>query len=763
MFSTILKFRFVAFILALSISLVSLYFGRSLPINLDLIDLLPQNNRNVVEMKQIEKEVGGAGYLVVLIGPSENPLAALPLIKNSIEGHPLVHFIFYERETFLLKDKLFYLLSPEEFHLMTKHVQNLFFSSQTPQQWYDIGIETPDEKTEAKEYFSQFNSDLKKEQYYTSVDGDYAMVLIKPNFDSNDLEKTQQLLSDVKNKLRSVLGTDYPYELTGRYFDKAENVQQIKYDIRNAGVIAFLAICVLLLLGLGTFWGAFTTTLIVGIALGWTTGIGYFLVGQVNVITSFLIGILGGLGVEYGIHLIKRYYQEVKSGLSKELALEKSYIQTSRVLFSAAMTSSGSFLILSLSDIRIFSELGLFAGFGILSIYFSFVLCFPFCGQFLEDRPRFSKITESFGFYPVSLKWKWPVLISCIIILCGILNTRFEYDFQKLFLFSNKARQLKAMGNELFGKSMTPSALLAKDEKQALEVKNFLEKEYSEIDHAVSLYSVLPLNMKERRDKLNFLEQAVSKNMESFDQEELDAEGQLDADGIQSLLKEEVYSREDLPVQLRSIFGRSGHIVYAYPKNSLEHASTIRSFANVLLKARDQFPGLKVGSDSIVFIEILDRIVKDGMIILLIFLLTAFFVFWADFRDIRSALVLELQLVFGILCVVGLMGLLGIPFTIFNLGMVPAVLATGIDIGVHVRHREREGYPSSIESARYVAQGVQLSVLTTMIGFGSLFIAHGLILKGVAWVSVLGQLSMFFICMVASPIIRDCLKKVLVR
>ncbi len=241
----------------------------------------------------------------------------------------------------------------------------------------------------------------------------------------------------------------------------------------------------------------------------------------------------------------------------------------------------------------------------------------------------------------------------CIAILFGTLNTKFEYDFQKLFLFSNKAKDLKAMGNELFGKSMVPSALLAKDEQQALEVKSFLEEESSEVDQAISLYSVLPSDMKERREKLNLLESAASENTQILKQNELDTEK------IKSLLKEETYSREDLPVQLQSIFGHSGNIVYAYPKNSMDHASTIRSFANVLLKARDKFPGLKVGSDSIVFIEILDKIINDGMIILLIFLLTAFFVFWLDFRDIRSALILELQLVFGIVCVIGLMGLLG--------------------------------------------------------------------------------------------------------
>jgi len=85
--------------------------------------------------------------------------------------------------------------------------------------------------------------------------------------------------------------------------------------------------------------------------------------------------------------------------------------------------------------------------------------------------------------------------------------------------------------------------------------------------------------------------------------------------------------------------------------------------------------------------------------------------------------------------------------------MVPAVLAAGIDMGVHVRHREREAY-GALPSARFVAQAVHLSVLTTIMGFGALFFAEAGMLKGIAWISVLGQVAMYIVCMVAWPVFR---------
>src|SRR5690606_6245118 len=122
-------------------------------------------------------------------------------------------------------------------------------------------------------------------------------------------------------------------------------------------------------------------------------------------------------------------------------------------------------------------------------------------------------------------------------------------------------------------------------------------------------------------------------------------------------------------------------------------------------------------------------------------------------RNVLDALDLELQLVAGIFLLVALMGLVGERFSILNIAMVPAVLAAGIAMGVHVRHRERERY-GALPSARFVAQAVQLSALTTMVGFGSLFFAEAGMLKGIAWISVLGQLAMYLVCMVIWPVYR---------
>ena len=102
----------------------------------------------------------------------------------------------------------------------------------------------------------------------------------------------------------------------------------------------------------------------------------------------------------------------------------------------------------------------------------------------------------------------------------------------------------------------------------------------------------------------------------------------------------------------------------------------------------------------------------------------------------------------------GLMGIFDVKFTILNVGILPAILAVGIDMGVHIRHRELET-GSAIKGAALSANPIHISFITTLFGFGVLFIAEAKMLQGIAYLATLGMFSMYFICMVIYPLTRE--------
>ncbi len=747
-----LRYRWVGLALALAIAGLGLSRGLDLPIKLLLADLLPENRDSVRDLETVAKEVGGVGYLIVLLGPVEKPESLLPRTAAALKDEPEIRYTYHEREEYSLRSKALYLMAEKDFEEVLEAGRIILNNGKRG--LIDLGLETEQDQ---KQNLRRAKSRLKKleaggqEKFFRSADGRFAMLLAKPAFDSEDLGRSRNLVEKVSTKLARELGPSVPFELVGRYVDKVNDTRQIERDIEFTSVLSMVGVAFILIFGLGSIRSSVLMVGAVSVAMAWTLGAAHLLVGQINILTGFLLAILGGMGVEYGVHLVRRFNQEVAAGHSAKRALERSYLYTGRALGSAAITSAAAFLILSFSDFRGFSELGKIAGVGILSIYFVYMLMFPALASVLRDQPRFPVIREAFGFYPYGRKLRWVIPPFALLCLWGAWNSEFEYDFKRMHNLSKETQARNQSVNDLFGRSFTPAAILAKDRRQALALERWLRDPLraEQVENAVSINRVVPEDMEERFEEI----ERLAGRMDRLSDEELSGKTGMAAADIRDLVKAQPYGRRDLPPQLRDAFGKSGNIVLAYPAKDLDRAEALREFAGLLAEAREKFPGVKIGSDVRIFAEILDHITHDGLIILLVFLAGAFVVMGLDFRNVLDALDLEFQLITGIFVLVALMGLVGERFSILNIAMVPAVLAAGIDMGVHVRHREREGY-GALPAARFVSQAVHLSILTTMAGFGALFFAEAGVLRGIAWISVLGQVSMYLVCMIIWPIYR---------
>ena len=756
MFETLLRWnlrhRWVGLLVALAIAALGMSHGVDLPIRLSLADLLPETRESVKDLQAVSQEVGGVGYLIVLVGPTEQPEKLLAPMAAKLAANPEIRYTFHEREEYVLRDKALYLMPEREFEQLLDAGRVILNDGKKGM--IDLGLETEAEKKanlrKAKGRLSRFGKQ-ERPRYFLSKDGHYAMLLAKPTFDSEDLGRSRALVESVRDSLRKEFPA-LPFELVGRYVDKVNDTLQIEKDISKTSLISMLGVALVLIVGMGAFRGSIFTVLAVAIAMAWTIGAARLLVGQINILTGFLLAILGGLGVEYGVHLVRRLTQELLAGKSRAHALETSYLQTGRALGSAAITSAAAFLILSFSDFRGFSELGKIAGVGILSIYCVFMLVFPAMAAGMGKKIRFGKAREIFGIYPINRRvFRWAIPPFILLCCWGVTQAEFEYNMKRMHNLTKETVERHDFVDAIFGRSFTPAAVLAKDGAQALEIERWLKEptQKEQVDNAVSLHRLLPRDMDDRFEDIERLHSRLARMSDN----ELEDKTGMDAGDVRSLLSAKPFSRKDLPPQLNDAFGKSGNIVLTYPAKDLDQAEHMRSFSRVLVQLRERFPGAKIGSDVRIFTEILDHITHDGLIILIIFLVGAFFVMGLDFGNVWDALDLELQLIAGIFLLVAFMGLVGERFSILNIAMVPAVLAAGIDMGVHVRHREREGH-GGFPSAKFVAQAVQLSMLTTIIGFGSLFFAQAGMLKGIAWISVLGQLAMYFVCMIVWPVYR---------
>lgn len=125
-----------------------------------------------------------------------------------------------------------------------------------------------------------------------------------------------------------------------------------------------------------------------------------------------------------------------------------------------------------------------------------------------------------------------------------------------------------------------------------------------------------------------------------------------------------------------------------------------------------------------------------------------------DFRNLRDTLIALVPPIGGGLMLLGLMSLLNVDFNPINLIVLPLVLGIGVDDGVHLVHDYRRQLASGATEytpSGDTVNGVLLTSLTSIIGFGSLMIASHQGLRSVGIVLALGVASCLAVALILVP------------
>ena len=104
-------------------------------------------------------------------------------------------------------------------------------------------------------------------------------------------------------------------------------------------------------------------------------------------------------------------------------------------------------------------------------------------------------------------------------------------------------------------------------------------------------------------------------------------------------------------------------------------------------------------------------------------------ILWRSTGGIIRAFLASTPLILGYICMLGGMRLLGIKFNFVNIAVSPLLIGIGIDNGIHILHRyleERSIQPRGaiVRAETHTALAVIVTSLTTMLVFGSLFLAR---------------------------------------
>ena len=154
--------------------------------------------------------------------------------------------------------------------------------------------------------------------------------------------------------------------LTGKPVLDFDEMQQAKRDALKASVVA-LVICSLIFIYAYRETGRplkAVACLIIG--LGYTMAFTFLVVGHLNILTVTFAPILIGLAIDFGIHLITRYEEEMRHGRAPVPAVDRAMVFTGQGIITGALTTAMAFLAMGLTDFKGIQEMGIISGGGLV-------------------------------------------------------------------------------------------------------------------------------------------------------------------------------------------------------------------------------------------------------------------------------------------------------------------------------------------------------------------------------------------------------------
>jgi len=324
----------------------------------------------------------------------------------------------------------------------------------------------------------------------------------------------------------------------------------------------------------------------------------------------------------------------------------------------------------------------------------------------------------------------------------------------------------------------TPTIMLFDDKKSTRKVhKEMLERinagNLKAIKAANSIYAFTPGTVEEQKPKL----EEIGKIRALLDKEGtafLSKKNKKNIKKLREKLVDKPVRIYDLPAWTKRLFKEAG------PKAKPAHEgedfafeytifvnewgeSMIGAHARRFLKAITSLAegtgeNIRVGSQSFIYVSMLDEIQNDGKRMMLIALVVVFLLLIVAFRSFIKAVVAFSPLLLGATWMFGLLPYLGIPLDFFNVIILPVVIGIGIDDGVHFYHRYLELNRSGAEYAlaqtwREVGSAVVMTSLTSIIGFGGLAVTGHFGLKSIGYVAICGILTTLAATLLVMPTI----------
>lgn len=782
--------RFPGWVLVLSLVLavVSGHYARKLTLETDFASLLPEKTEAVRNYKVLNESFGSLGFLYATV-ESGNMASARDFARQfaaELERLPQVRFVELDWPVEFFKKRKWLFLDLGDLQEMERRLDrslDLARSGVSPTFNALMGFADEEDKPDLtfkdirKKYEEKFGQNFTGRE--TTRDKDFIVIKIRPTHGSGNINANKALMGVVESVASRVKDRgpfqDIKVDYAGEYVTSIQTIKMIRSEIFWISTIVFLLLNIILVVFYRRLSGAILIGIPLGIGILWVGGAIYLFLGHLNIVTGFGISILAGLGSDYGIFLLSRYFKERDGGKSYEEACRLAFAQTGRATWISMIITVGSFVALMISGFQVFYEFGMVGAIGLVLNYLSMMILMPSLLELGERYKKFS-LAKLLSWYPKEKKFSLsglvervfkptaPVLVVSLAMLICILSG-LTLNKQKQIYFEDGQFDTETLaGNQVyrrisdkFGESLSPTALIvhgSENERQVVRKLNALLEEKPGKDLVYNKVIGLSTFIPEQQDEKRILLARLAKKYKEHPLI-LDKQKEKFVSSIRETLALSDITEENLPQEVTRNFiapnAKDTYLVAFYPAIPRSDSENMKKYRAGIHSARDSIgvpfnpvDGALVGAS---IIDMINGEAGYGFGLLLLFF--AGVLFFATQKIKNSFLILSH--LFGALIVLsGTLYLLGIHLNILNIAVIPIILGTDVDCFVHFIERYQEEGNLS-ETIGHEVPPILISSLTSIVGFGGFIFTSSWGLQSLGWVAVLGLFLVIVFCTVVFP------------
>src|ERR1035437_7498788 len=154
--------------------------------------------------------------------------------------------------------------------------------------------------------------------------------------------------------------------LTGEPVLELDEMAQSQKDTAVATVVSLVLCAFIFIYGYQETGRPVKATLCLIVGLGYTLAFATLVIGHLNILTITFMPILIGLAIDYGVHLISRYEEELRRGRSEEASLTTAMVFTGQGILTGGLTTAGGFLAMGFTNFKGIQEMGVICGGGLV-------------------------------------------------------------------------------------------------------------------------------------------------------------------------------------------------------------------------------------------------------------------------------------------------------------------------------------------------------------------------------------------------------------